>query len=97
MNNKDFTFLELDHLIERGYLDKDKSHTFGINCISKSTNQGFGHWTLTKLENEEIHYSSSSPTNVDPDDGSYDTKLIERKYHNFNDFLNRKHYFEEEK
>lgn len=97
MNNKDFTFLELDHLIERGYLDKDKSHTFGINYISKSTNQGFGYWTLSKLENEEIHYSSSSPTNVDPDDGSYDTRKKISRYRTFNDFLIRNPYFEEEK
>lgn len=92
-----FTFLEIDKLIDRGWLDEESRHKFGIDYVSKSTNQGFGWYSIRKLDNDEIEYNSHYPTNVDPDDGSYDMVYVKELYHSFDDYLNNKPYFKEKK
>lgn len=93
----DFTFKEIDHLIEMGWLNEDYRHKFGINYASKSTNQGFGWYSIRKHENDEIEYNAHFPVNVDPDDGSCDMKHVKRIFKTFDDLLNNKPYFVEEK
>lgn len=88
----DFTFEELDELIKRGLLSKDKAYTFGINYAYKSTNQGFGSYSIEKKDNGEIHFHSSQPYNVDPDDASYNMEYREEYYYNFKDYLENKPY-----
>lgn len=88
----DFTFEEIDILIDKGWLSKDQENIFGIKHALKSSNQGFGTQWLNKFENGEILYSYSLPTNVDPDDGSYDMKSGNRYYKNFKDYTNNTPY-----
>lgn len=82
--NIDFTEQEIVELESRGWDCKIK------NLPSKYVH--FGSDFLNKDKNGEIIQSYSSPTNVDPDDGSYDTIYITWKYETFKDFLQHKHY-----
>lgn len=93
----DFTFKEIDYLIRMGWLNEDSRHKFGINRASKSTNQGFGWDAIKKHENGEIVCNHHFPINVDPDDGSCDMRHINKTYTNFDDYINNKPYFTEEK
>ena len=88
----DFTFEEIDYLISRGVLEKTDAHKFGISSAYGSTNMGFGSWGLIKTEEGEFHTWSSSPVNVDCDDGSYDIARCSAKYKTFEDYKNRKAY-----
>jgi len=92
---KDFTFKEIDHLIAYGWLGEDSRHKFGINYASKSTNQGFGWYSIKKHDNDEIEYNAHYPVNVDPDDGSCDMEHVKKLYHSFDDYINNKPYHNE--
>ena len=87
-----FTFAEIDVLISRGYLDKDQQNTFGINYGYKSTNQGFGSYSVRKSDDGEIITQSARPINVDCDDGTYDMEYETDYYKTFEDFVNHKPY-----
>jgi hypothetical protein len=91
----DFNFAEIDYLISRGILREEKRNTFGINFVDYGGNgQGFGYRILTKQDNGEIREVWSTPTNVDPDWGTYDDSGGTRLYKNFEDFKNHKPYKE---
>ena len=83
-----FTPNELSLLRKKGLVDNNGN-------IRSTTYPGFGYYILRKLDNDEIEEINSYPTNVDPDDGSYDSVKITRYYHNFENFIDNKPYFEE--
>lgn len=91
----DFTFAEIDVLIQRGFLDKSDENKFGIQYASKSTNQGFGHYSVSKYADGQIVYHYSFPTNVDPDWGTYDTSSGSEYYKTFEDFITNKPYYKD--
>lgn len=88
----DFTFAEIDVLIAKGMLPKDKINTFGISSADKGDNYRSHH--VRKNDDGSISESWYYPVNVDCDDGSYDTRHFSAEYHTFADFVANKPYKE---
>lgn len=83
---KNFTSIEINKLIIKGLIGKEFKNK-RRSIISESRNQGFGYYSISKYKNGEIRTYSSSPTNVDPDWGTYETSRTTKYYKTFNDFI----------
>ncbi len=89
----DFNFAEIDHLITRGLLRENQRNIFGVNLGDGGGNgQGFGYHYVYKNEQGEVIETWSSPTNVDPDDGTCDYRGGRKVYKTFENFMNRSPY-----